>query len=192
MKKLVILSAAALLAGYNLQAQNQEVAIRKNEKMLTRQEKSILQEKMADRKELKELKGQEVSYVAKEQLYRDFGDVSAAWRRETPYDIASFTKDGVLQSAYYDADAQLVGTTFQKNYADLPTKAKETIAKKYKGYTADAVIYFDDNEYNDTDMILYGQQFDDEANYFVELVKGTKKIVLKSNMAGDVSFFSNR
>ena len=192
MKKLFILSAAALLAGYNLQAQNQEVAIRKNEKMLTRQEKSIHQEKKADRKELKELKGQEVSYVAKEQFYRDFGDVSATWRRETPYDIATFTKDGVLQSAYYDADAQLVGTTLQKTYADLPAKAKETIAKKYKGYAADAVIYFDDNEYNDTDMILYGQQFDDEDNYFVELIKGTKKIVLKSNMAGDVSFFSNR
>lgn len=192
MKKLFILSAAALLAGYNLQAQNQEVAIRKNEKMLSRQEKSIHQEKKADRKELKELKGKEVSYEAKEQFYRDFGDTPATWRRETPYDIATFTKDGVLQSAYYDADAQLVGTTFQKNYADLPTKAKETIEKKYKGYTADAVIYFDDNEYNDTDMILYGQQFADEDNYFVELVKGTKKIVLRSNMAGDVSFFSNR
>ena len=192
MKKLFILSAAALLAGYNLQAQNQEVAIRKNEKMLSRQEKSIHQEKKADRKELKELKGKDVSYEAKEQFYRDFGDTPATWRRETPYDIATFTKDGVLQSAYYDADAQLVGTTFQKNYADLPTKAKETIEKKYKGYAVDAVIYFDDNEYNDTDMILYGQQFADEDNYFVELVKGTKKIVLRSNMAGDVSFFSNR
>lgn len=41
-------------------------------------------------------------------------------------------------------------------------------------------------------MILYGQQFADEDNYFVELVKGSKKIVLRSNMAGDVSFFSNR
>lgn len=129
MKKLFILSTAALLAGYNLQAQNQEVAIRKNEKMLSRQEKSIHQEKKADRKELKELKGKEVSYEAKEQFYRDFGDAPATWRRETPYDIATFTKDGVLQSAYYDADAQLVGTTFQKNYADLPTKAKETIEK---------------------------------------------------------------
>lgn len=72
-----------------------------------------------------------------------------------------------------------------------PQKQKRRL-KKYKGYTADAVIYFDDNEYNDTDMILYGQQFADEDNYFVELVKGSKKIVLRSNMAGDVSFFSNR
>lgn len=192
MKKLFILSAAALLAGYSLQAQNQETAIRKNEKMLSRQEKSIQQEKKEDRKTLKKLKGQEVSYVAKEQFYRDFGDVSATWRRKSPYDVATFTKDGVQQSAYYDADAQLVGTTFQKAYTDLPAKARETIEKKYKEYTVDAVIYFDDNEYNDTDMTLYGQQFDDEDNYFVELVKGTKKIVLRSNMAGDVSFFSNR
>jgi len=192
MKKLFILSAAALLAGYSSQAQSQEVVIRKNEKMLTKQEKVIHQEKKEDRKVLKQLKGQEVSYAAKEQFYRDFGDLSATWRRDSPYDIATFTKDGVQQSAYYDADAQLVGTTMHKTYADLPAKAKETIAKKYKGYTADDVIYFDDNEYNDTDMILYGQQFDDEDNYFVELVKDTKKIVLRSNMAGDVSFFSNR
>lgn len=192
MKKLFIVSAAALLAGYSAQAQNQEVAIRKNEKMLTKQEKVIHQEKKEDRKVLKELKGQEVSFAAKEQFYRDFGNISAAWRRDSPYDIATFTKDGMQQSAYYDADAQLVGTTMHKTYADLPAKARETIEKKYGGYTADDIIYFDDNEYNDTDMILYGQQFDDEDNYFVELIKGSKKIVLKSNMAGDVSFFNNR
>jgi hypothetical protein len=32
-------------------------------------------------------------------------------------------------------------------------------------------------------MVLYGIQFDDEDNYFVELTKGTSKIVLKIKCA---------
>jgi len=38
-------------------------------------------------------------------------------------------------------------------------------------------------------MILYGIQFEDADNYFVELSKGTKKIVLQVNTDGVVFFF---
>lgn len=191
MKKLFILSAAAILTAGALQAQNQEVAIRSNEKMLNKQEKTLHKEKKEDRKELRALKGKEVSYEAREQFYRDFGDITAAWKRESFFDVATFNKDGQQQSAFYDADAQLVGVTMHKSFADLPVKTKSLILSKYKDYTVADVILFDDNEQNDSDMILYGTQFEDADNYFIELVKADKKIILKSTLDGGVSFFTS-
>jgi len=64
-----------------------------------------------------------------------------------------------------------------------------TIDKSYKDYNIGAVIMFDDNEENATNMNLYGTQFDDKDNYFVEISKGGKQSVLQVNMAGEVMFF---
>ena len=41
-------------------------------------------------------------------------------------------------------------------------------------------------------MMLYGQQFADADNYFVELSKDNKKIVLQVNMSGEVFYFANK
>ena len=38
-------------------------------------------------------------------------------------------------------------------------------------------------------MNLFDLQFDDADNYFVELEKDNKKIVVQVNMSGDVSYF---
>ena len=48
-------------------------------------------------------------------------------------------------------------------------------------------MFFDDNEWNETDMILYGNQFADADNYFVELKKDNKEIILQVNPIGNVS-----
>ena len=40
--------------------------------------------------------------------------------------------------------------------------------------TVDTVIFFEDNNVNDTDMLLYGNQFSDADNYFVELSNNKK------------------
>jgi hypothetical protein len=40
-------------------------------------------------------------------------------------------------------------------------------------------------------MILYGIQFEDQDNYFVELSKASKKIVLQVNPEGAVFFFKD-
>jgi hypothetical protein len=52
------------------------------------------------------------------------------------------------------------------------------------------VIFYDDNEHNDNDMMLYGIQFEDEDNYFVELSKGSKQIVLQVTPEGNIFFFT--
>ena len=38
-------------------------------------------------------------------------------------------------------------------------------------------------------MMYYGQQFDDEDKYFVELQNDKEKIVVQVNTVGEVSFF---
>jgi hypothetical protein len=102
---------------------------------------------------------------------------------------ASFKKEGQHFKVYYDEQAKQVGPVVHKSFVDLPATAQEYIHSNYKGYETKEVLYFDDNELNETDMILYGKQFDDFDSYFVELKKGHKKIVLRINPPGEVSFF---
>ena len=91
--------------------------------------------------------------------------------------------------AFYDGDGSLVGTTSSITFAQIPAKGQKEINTKYKGYKIGPVVFFDDNENNETDMILYGLQFDDTDSYFVELTKGQDKIVVKVDPAGFVDFF---
>lgn len=181
MKKIITLSGFAVLMTLAAGAQADLAAPRHGKK----------EEKKEERKEMRKLRGTEVDIRAKDQFRLDFGNVSAvAWRREPAFDIVDFIKDGVTKSAYYDFNDQLAGTTEKKAFADLPEKARAHITRKYVGYTIGEVILFDDNEANEMDMVLYGHQFSDADNYFVELVKGDKKIVLKAGLEGQVSYFT--
>jgi len=102
---------------------------------------------------------------------------------------ASFLDGDVIKVAYYDEDNNLVGTTTDVDASALPEKARDHISKVYPGYTIEKVVFFDDNEANDTDMFLYNQSFDDEDNYFPLLSNGSKQIILKVSTEGRVSFF---
>lgn len=93
-------------------------------------------------------------------------------------------------TAFYDENAKLVGTTETKQLSDVPQKARNYISKKYAGYTVTDVMLFDDNEDNATDMVLFDRQFEDADNYFIELQKGNERIVLASDPAGQVSYFT--
>jgi hypothetical protein len=168
MKKLVILSMAFLFCLSATQGQT----------------------KKSERVALKKLEGTTVSTVANNNFITDFGNIpNVAWRRLGTYDEAAFTKNGVQMTAFYDYNGKLVGTTQAKKFTDLPAKGQEQIKKDFKDYTVGPVIFFDDNEFNETDMILYGVQFDDEDSYMVELTKGSKKIVVQVSIQGNVSFF---
>jgi len=157
----------------------------KNEK------KEIRKEKEESRITLKKLEGPQVSYQSKQEFIRDFDNpTNVSWTRTNYFDEASFTsKDGIATTAYFDIDGQLVGTTSMKTFADIPVDAQKTINKEYKDYAVKNVVFYDDNEANETDMILYNSQFDDEDNYFVELQKDNKTIVVQVTMAGEVGFF---
>jgi hypothetical protein len=104
---------------------------------------------------------------------------------------ASFLDGDVMKTAYYDEENKLVGTTSDVDATALPEKARDHIDKMYPGYTIEKVIFFDDNEENDTDMSLFNQSFEDEDNYFPLLIKGSRQIILKVSPEGEVSFFGN-
>lgn len=153
--------------------------------------KETKKEAKAERVPLKKLEGTTVSPVAQRNFTSDFKDAkNVEWKRVDTFDKASFTtKEGQKMSAFYDFEGNLVGTTQFKTFADVPENAQKEIKKSYKDYTIGSVVFYDDNENNDTDMILYGTQFEDQDNYFVELSKGTNKIVLQVDMRGEVFFF---
>ena len=190
MKKLFILSVVTFILAAEGNAQIGEASLKEEIKNGRNEESAIKKETRVKRRELKKLEGKEVSYQAKQAFYKDFGNIPVSqWERITNFDKAIFTKDGQVMAAYYDIEANLVGTTEHKTFADLPANAQKYIRKKYADYNIEDVIFFDDNELNETDMVMYNTQFDDADNYFIELTKGDKKIVLQINMSGAVSFF---
>jgi hypothetical protein len=183
MKKLVCLSIAFLLAMSSAHAQYGNA----DKEKVNESKKGQKSERTA----LRKLEGSEVSKEAKSNFIIDFPDVSNVQsKRVNTYDEFQFLdKNGKLLKAYYDFNGKLVGTTQEKTLAELPAKSQEEIKKLYPDYTVEQVIFYDDNEENDTDMILFGIQFDDADNYFVGLSKGNKKVILEVNMKGNVSIF---
>ena len=176
MKKLGISIAVFLFAFTLVQGQTKNTETKKEQK--------------AGRIALKKLEGTNVSVMSKDNFAKDFGNLpNVQWKRVNTYDEATFMKDGKEMKAFYDFDSKLVGTTTHVTFADVPAKGQKEIKKQYKDYTVESVVFFDDNEANETDMILYGVQFDDSDNYFVELAKGTNKIILQVNSSGEVFFF---
>jgi hypothetical protein len=152
--------------------------------------KTEKKELKGERKALRKLEGSTVNVISKNSFYADFGNLpNVKWKRTAYFDEAIFTKDGKEMKAYYDFFGKLVGTSSYVTFADVPVLGQKEINKRYKDYTIGQVLFFDDNEFNESDMLLYNSQFDDEDNYFVELAKGNNKIVLKVNTSGVVNFF---
>lgn len=158
--------------------------------------KDVKKEHKAEKKEARveahaENRGN-VSSRSKDSFYADFGQPSdVQWVRGPQFDEATFTKDGQKQTAYYDDRFMLVGTTADKKFADIPAKAQQDIRKHFKGYAIGAVVEYKDNQNNDTNMLLYGTQFDDADHYFVTVSKGKEANVLMVKTDGEVSFFKN-
>lgn len=131
-----------------------------------------------------------VSNLTKENFYSDFGDVSEVkWDKDEQFEVAKFHMDGKDLKAFYNNHSELVGTTQHVTFADIPERAQKEIEKKYNDYEVEAIIFFDNNEANQSQLFLYGSQFADEDNYFVVLKKENHKIVIQVNSVGRVFFF---
>jgi hypothetical protein len=131
------------------------------------------------------------SYFTEDAFYSDFGNVPViAWEQIGAFSKASFMQHGQAISAYYDRNSELIGTTATKRFHDLPVKARQTIRDKYADYTVKNVIYFDENEANGGSFLLYNQP-EDQDNYFVELSKPGKNIVLQVGLTGNVTYFAD-
>lgn len=191
MKTLIIASLAILFSAATIQAQEEYASVKQDVAKANKEGGITKKEKREERKALRKLEGPQASYQSKEQFEQDFDKATDVhWKRTKYFDEATFVQDGQKMIAFYDYKNDLVGTTQTKSFTDLPAVAQQFINKKYKDAHVEKVILFDDNEINETDMLLYNHQFDDEDNYFVELQQGTKEIVLQVDMSGEVSFFT--
>jgi hypothetical protein len=133
----------------------------------------------------------EVSPFLESQFMTDFPHASDAhFISEKNFDKVSFTQDKEKMSAYYDGTNRLVGTIEKKVFDDLPDNAKKEILKNYSDYTVADVIKFNDNESESVEIIMYGTSLDDEDNYFLELKKDNKAILLKVDLSGHVEFLT--
>ena len=192
MKKLIIAPVVIILTMTTMQtlAKAREDVVKNETKNSLNSDKSIGKEKRKERKVLKEPRENEVSIRSEINFISDFGHISnVQWKRNAQFDEATFTKDGQQMTAYYDIYSNLVGTTENKFFTDIPTRAQKEIMEKYKEYSIGDVVFFDDNEANETDMVYDDLRFEDADNYFVTLTKDNKQIVLMVNTAGDVSYF---
>lgn len=153
-------------------------------------EKELKTEKKAGRKEHHKLEGNQVSSRAKDHFLTDFPAITdVKWERGDQFDEANFTKDGQTTTAYYDYNSNLVGTTTNKKFTDLPANAQKEIKKQYKNYVPGAVVMYDDNETNSTTMYFMGNQFEGADHYFVTVSKGKQEIVLMVTTDGQVTYF---
>jgi len=144
------------------------------------------------RKETREENKTLVSNFMKQQFYQDFPSATnIRFERTSNFDEASFSEDNHRVRAYYDVRNELVGTTERKSFSDLPANAQRNIHSKYGDYTIERVIRYDDNEANETDMTMFDTAFDGADNDFVILRKNSELLILKVNLAGDVSFFKS-
>ncbi|MFA5329681.1 MAG: hypothetical protein WC384_17940 [Prolixibacteraceae bacterium] len=186
MKKLAMLSMTVFFAASFVQVQAKEGA----REVLKSEIENSRKEIKTERKEMRNMKENSVSDFSKRAFSIDFGDAqNVTWKKALSYDEADFTESGQEMKAYYDPESNLVGTTSFKTFADIPANAQTEIKRKYKNYTVDNVVYFDDNEDNDTDMIFGDNLFEDADNYFVELSNHSKKIILQVNPEGEIFFF---
>jgi len=186
MKNVIIIGSMLLFTAANSFAQDELAYNDVNHFTSHKLSKAQREENRAIRKEKA---ATEPNYVTEQHFLVDFPEATNVSWKINGFEEATFTLNGKEMKAFYDYNNDLVGTTSVANYFDMPEIARKYIEKHYKDYTTGEVILFDDNEYNSTDMILYGNQFEDEDNYFVELSNKNKKIVLQVNMEGLVTFF---
>lgn len=190
MKKLSIISVLFWLFVVSARSQNIDLSIRSY--VINRNPNNISGSSygLNKKSDLTEPELKNFSTQTRANFYADFGYIPITnWEVTDQYDKISFMKNDVLYTAYFDSNSELVGTISNATLADLPAHALQDINKKYNGYTVGDVIFYDDNESNQTDMMYYGQQFNDEDKYFVELQNDKEKIVVQVNPVGEVSFF---
>lgn len=188
MKNVIIIGSMLLFTAANSFAQDELAFNDVNHIISHKLSKTQKEENRTIRREKAAI---EPNYTTEQHFLNDFPKATNVSWKINGFEEATFTLNGKDMKAFYDYNNELIGTTSEVNYFDMPEVARKYIEKHYKDYTTSQVILYDDNEYNDTDMMLYGNQFEDEDNYFVELSNNNRKIVLQVNMEGLVSFFKD-
>ncbi|QES88440.1 hypothetical protein [Rhizosphaericola mali] len=98
------------------------------------------------------------------------------WHYHDNFDIATFTKDGYLMKAYYDAQGNMVSTTRAlKNRNELPMVVLNNLDKQYPGWGMTDL--FEENG------------LDKEMVYYAKVTDGDRSLILKITPKGRISKF---
>lgn len=126
------------------------------------------------------------------QFAEDFSNVqNVIWKVEPGYSEAEFTMNNKDMMAFYNYDDELIGQGRYVDYADLPAKGQERIAKDYPDYMPQKAMFYEDDLDDDNDFLNFFGNFLQHDAYFVLLQKDTKEVVVQVTEDGEVSYFSN-
>lgn len=101
-----------------------------------------------------------------------------SWESKPEYKQASFSFKNTIASAFYSADEnELIGFGIQFKANDLPEGISNIIKNKY-------------SDWNITDALMF---IDPSGNidYYTEVTKNGKKMVLKINPSGRIGFYAS-
>ncbi len=190
MKKPIFLSVLGFVLSTGVHAQLASIAI-STEIISDQLTQPVTTNHPNDKKKAqRSLKLYEPTIQTRSTFAEDFDNTPVTeWKQIDNLDEACFTQNGKRYSAFYDAENNLVATTSDASFEDLPMRARDYIETKYTGFVVDQVIYYDDNEFNESDMVLFSQPFQDEDSYFIQLSNGNERVVLHVYLNGDVSMF---
>lgn len=140
------------------------------------------------------IKSEDVDIITKNNFKSDFiNPINVQWNKWSAFDMVSFTLNGKNMKAYYDPQGDLIGTTQDKSFTDLPAKAQQEISTEYKNYKIGPITYYNDNEYDielrDIYMVYGLAKSEDSSAYFAELSNGSSRIVVQITPVGEVSLF---
>jgi hypothetical protein len=193
MKKSIVCALAFMAFSTFAQAQGYaQILLEHDVASLDNQEAASVQHLKAQKLQKQTVNKKATSEAAANQFYLDFEDVRIIKAEKANYfDEFTFIKGTETITAFYDSNAHLVGTSSEKTFDDLPTKAQTYIAENYAHYVVNKVVMFEDNVQNQKNMVLYNRDFEDADNYFVELQRGKEKIVVKVTPEGEVDYFAD-
>jgi hypothetical protein len=183
MKKLAIVTVTFFFAISAIQANagKNEKSMNKDLRKGTRTERTITHKPGSNG----------ISEMSEESFMNDFPGINhVQWKINGTFDQALFMKNGKQMSAYYDDEGNLVGSTTEAKFSDLPSKGQKEINSRYKDYKIGPIVYFDDNEDNITDLVLYGMQLHGPDSWLVELSNSSERIVVQAFKDGQVSYFT--
>jgi hypothetical protein len=186
MKRIGVITAAFLFAYTIGFVQTSPILARNNTKNPNRIEKKN------ERKASRKLNLSMVNEASKNNFNTDYADVSdVKWVKSINFDEASFNQSGREVKAFYDKEGQLVGTTTHLKLTDLPVKCQNAIERTYKDCAVGSIIYFNDNQVQNPDLLLNDIKVTNTNSYYIEMSKGSNKFVVQATPGGDVYFFKN-
>lgn len=132
-----------------------------------------------------------IPVATQNEFAADFSNVqNVTWKADDGYNEADFTMNNKSMMAFFNYDNELLGQGYYVDYADLPEKGRERIAKDYQDYVPEKAMFYHDDLDDDNDFLNFFGNFLQEEAYFVLLRKDTKEIVVQVTENGDVSYFS--